>query len=190
MFKPIQKENLMNKLFQPFVLLAAISVFAVACNLQAVQAEPEEVAVPVAAYQTVLGKSLNDKDVADFIANNNCSSASQFQLCKDAGMALWINASQIVQMVYLYAGISDGFKRYRGKLPFGLSFYDPMWKVEEKLREPNADDTLQRAGLPDEMGSPDHIHYWAIYNRLNMTVIYNSPGADEDAYIYAILVNG
>jgi len=62
--------------------------------------------------------------------------------------------------------------------------------VEEKLRDLNADDTLQRAGLPDEIGAPDHIHYWAIYNRLNMTVIYNSPSADEDAYIYAILVNG
>ena len=180
----------MNKPFKPVILLAAISVFAAACDLQAVQAEPEEGTVPVATYQTVLGKSLNDKDVADFIANNNCSSASQFQLCKDVGMALWINASQIVRMAYLYAGNVDGFSRYRGKLPFGLSFYDPMWKVEEKLRDLNADDTLQRAGLPDEIGSPDHIHYWAIYNRLNMTVIYNSPGADEDAYIYAILVNG
>jgi len=179
----------MNKLLKPFILLTVISVFVVACDLQAVQAEPGEGAVPVATYQTVLGKSLNDKDVADFIANNNCSSASQFQLCKDVGMALWINASQIVKMVYLYAGNVDGFSRYRGKLPFGLSFYDPMWKVEDKLKDPNADNTIQQSGLPDETGSPDHVHYWAIYNRLNMTVIYNSPGADEDAYIHAILVN-
>ena len=45
------------------------------------------------------------------------------------------------------------------------------------------------AGVPDEASSPDHIHYWAVYKQLGMTVIYNSPGADEDAYIYAILLS-
>jgi hypothetical protein len=31
--------------------------------------------------------------------------------------------------------------------------------------------------------------YWAVYKRCGMVVIYNSPFADVDAYIYAILVN-
>jgi hypothetical protein len=179
----------MNKLFKPVILLAAISVFAVACDPQAVQAEPEESTLPVATYQTVLGKSLNDKDVADFIANNNCSNASQFQLCQDVGMALWADLDQIVKMVYLYSGNADGFKRYRGELPFGLTFYDPMWRVEEKLGNQNVDDSFQQAGLPDEASSPDHMHYWAVYKQLGMTVIYNSPAADQDAYIYAVLVS-
>ena len=180
----------MTKLFRNFSLIAVITIFITACSIQTVQARPgEPVTSKAVTYQSVLGKSLTDKDVVGFIANNNCSSEKQFQLCKDAGMALWINASQIVQMVYLYAGNVDGFRRYRGKLPFDLSFYDPMWKVEDKLKDSNADNTIQHSGLPDETGSPDHVHYWAIYNRLNMTVIYNSPEADKDAYIYVILVN-
>ncbi len=181
----------MLKRFKSLRILTVIMLFLTACSTWTVQAQPEAQATPkVVLYQTLLGKSVSDKRVVNFIVSNNCSSTSQFQLCKDVGMALWTDASQIVKTVYLYSGNMDGFSRYRGKLPFGLSFYDPMWKVEEKLRDLNADDTLQRAGLPDEIGSPDHIHYWAIYNRLNMTVMYNSPGADEDAYIYAILVNG
>jgi hypothetical protein len=47
----------------------------------------------------------------------------------------------------------------------------------------NSANTLHQASLPDEAGSPDHMHYWAMYKRLGMMVMYNSPGADEDAYI-------
>jgi hypothetical protein len=180
----------MNKLYRSYCILAVITLFITACSIQTAQTEPEkQVTSKAVTYRAVLGKSLTDKDVVDFIVNNNCSSANQFQLCKDVGMALWIDASQIVKMVYLYAGNLDGFRRYRGQLPFGLSFYDPMWKVEERLKDPDTDDTLQRAGLPDEASSPDHMHYWAVYKRLGMTVIYNSPSADEDAYIYAILIS-
>jgi len=190
MFKQIQKDNLMNKLFRSVILLGAISLFATACGAQGIQAERGEGAVPKATtYEAVLGKSLSDKDVADFIASNNCSSGGPFQVCKETGMALWIDSSQIVKTVYLYSGNTDGFRRYKGTLPFGLSFYDPMWRVENKLRDLNAGNNLHQAGLPDEGSSPDHMHYWAVYTQLGMTVIYNSPFADEDAYIYAILVD-
>jgi hypothetical protein len=176
----------MNKLFNTLSILAALSLLITACSSKSVHAQLEEKA---ATYQTVLGKALNDKDVVDFIASNNCSPAAEFQLYKEAGIAWWIDANQIVKMVYLYSGNADGFRRYRGDLPFGLSFYDPMWRVEEKLRDLDSDDALQHAGLPDEGSSPDHFHYWAVYKRLGMTVIYNSPAADEDAYIYAILLS-
>jgi hypothetical protein len=180
----------MNKLFQSLGILAVISLFITACGTWVVQAQPEEPSAPKAPmYETILGKSVSDKQATDFIAANNCSLVDQFQLCKEAGMALWADSDQVVRTVYLYSGNADGFRRYRGELPFGLSFYDPMWRVEEKLRKPNADDSLQQAGLPDEASSPDHIHYWAVYKRLDVTVIYNSPGADEDAYIYAVLVS-
>jgi hypothetical protein len=183
----------MNKRFKSLNILAVITLFITACGAQGVQAQSEKQAAPktaiAAIYEVVLGKALTDKEVVDFIASNNCSSISQFQLCKDAGMALWTDSSQIVKTVYLYSGNADGFRRYQGDLPFGLSFYDPMWRVEEKLRDLDSADALQQAGLPDEAGSPDHMHYWAVYKRLGMTVIYNSPAADEDAYIYAILVS-
>ena len=78
-----------------------------------------------------------------------------------------------------------GFLRYRGPLPYGLSFYDPMWRVQEKLMDLDSTNILYQAGLPDETASPNPMHYWAVYKRLDMTVIYNSLGKDEDAYIYA-----
>lgn len=180
----------MNKHCKCLSILAAITLFITACTIQAVQAQPEEsAAARVDPYQAVLGKSLKDREVADFLVNSNCSPADQFQLCKDAGIAFWTDADQIVKVVYLYAGDASGFRRFRGQLPYGLSFYDPMWRVQEKLSDPDTDNTLQQFGLPDEGISPDHMHYWAVYKQLGMTVIYNSPSADEDAYIYAILVS-
>jgi hypothetical protein len=176
----------MDKLFKSLSILAAIALFITACSAQVIQAQPEEKG---AVYQVILGRSLNDKDVTDFIASNNCSPVGEYQLCNDAGIAFWGDSNQLVKIVYLYSGTADGFRRYRGDLPFGLSFYDPMWRVEEKLRDLDSDDALQQAGLPEEGSSPDHFHYWAVYKRLGMTVIYNSPAADQDAYIYAILLS-
>ena len=180
----------MNKPYKSFCVLAALTLLITACSIPTVQAQPgEPVTSKAVPYQAILGKSLTDEEVVGFIANHNCSSANQFQLCKEVGMALWAGSDQIVKLVYLYSGTGEGFKRYRGALPFGLTFYDPMWRVEEKLRNQNAEDSLQQAGLPDEASSPDHMHYWAVYKRLGMTVVYNSPSADEDAYIYAILIS-
>ena len=174
------------------LVVAVLSLLLMACSPQAAQLEPKANDVPeVASYQAVLGKSMNDQDVVDFMALNNCSSQSQFQMCRDAGMAFWIDPNQIVDTVYLYSRNAEGFSKFRGKLPFGITFYDPMWQVQQKLSNLNGDDqaTAWNAGLPDEASSPDHIHYWAVYKELGLTVIYNSPGADEDAYIYAILLS-
>jgi hypothetical protein len=183
----------MHKRFKSLSILAVITLFITACGTGAVQAQPEAQSTPKAVtYQALLGKSVSDKEVADFLVNNNCSSTSQFQVCKDVGMALWIAATQIVKTVYLYSGSADGFRRYRGELPFGLSFYDPMWLVKDKLSALEVEDTLQtkgNTGLPDEASSPDHMHYWAVYKQLNMVIIYDTPFPDEDAYIHAILVS-
>jgi hypothetical protein len=179
----------MNKHIKVLTIFVVFPLLVVSCNLQAIQDRPEEQAtLTIVPYEALLGKSLNDKGVADFIISNNCASTDWFQICKDIGMALWTDSDQIVKTIYLYSGNADGFKRYRGELPFGLTFYDPMWRVEEKLMDQDTDDPLQQAGLPDEGSSPDHMHYWAVYKRFGMTVVYNSPAADEDAYIYAVLV--
>ncbi|HKY54528.1 MAG TPA: hypothetical protein VJM08_09490 [Anaerolineales bacterium] len=189
----LKEEIVMNTLMKTLVILTAISLLVSACGGRSVQAESAEANPTAISYQVVLGKSLNDRDVVDFLASNNCSTVNRFHLCKEIGMALWAEADQIVKMVYLYAGNVDEFRRYRGPLPYGLTFYDPMWRVEEKIRDLNSDDSLSpqeiwQAGLPEEEASPDHMHYWAMYKKLGMTVIYNSPGDDEDAYIYAIVV--
>jgi hypothetical protein len=183
----------MNKFLNTLSTLAAIALFSTACGAQVVQAQPEERAVRKAvSYDAVLGKSVNAKDVADFIASNNCTSSGQFQLCQSVGLTLWTDADQTIQTAYLYISNSDDFTAYRGELPLGLASDDTMATVEQKLGQPKIDHAPQagwQLGLPDESGSPDHLHYWAIYKRFGVTVVYNSPSAnDEGATIHAILV--
>ena len=173
-----------------FNFLLVITFLITACNAGTIEAQPEEqVAVQTAQYQTLLGKSLSDKEVVDFAASHNCTSVHQFQVCKDVGMVLWVDMNQVVETVYLYSGNEGTVKRYRGKLPFGLTFYDPMWLVQEKLGALDQDNQSQKTGLPDEAYSPDYVHYCAIYQELGLMVVYNSHIADPDAYIYAILLS-
>ncbi len=78
-------------------------------------------------------------------------------------------------------------------LPYGLTVQDTMASVEQKLGQPRVTYAPQAGwepGLPDEGGSPDHAHYWAIYKRFGLTIIYNSPSPnDKGATIHAIRVN-
>jgi hypothetical protein len=144
-------------------------------------------------YEALLDKSVKDQAVADFIVRNACTNVEQYQICRPAGMALWLDADQNVQSVLLYSGNADGFAAYSGQLPFGLSFTDTMEIVEQKLGHPVEIHALQAGwvpGLPDEGMTLDHTHYQAIYKGFGVTVIYNSPSAsDKGATINAIVVN-
>lgn len=75
-------------------------------------------------------------------------------------------------------------------LPYGLTMQDTMKSVEQKLGQPKvvyAPQAGWEPGLPDEGGSPDHMHYWAIYRRFGVVIVYNSPSpADKGAAIQAI----
>lgn len=187
----------MNKLFQTFSILAAIALFLTACGAQPVQAQRAEPAVQAApkdaTYEAVLGKPVRSNAVADFIASNGCTPAGQFQLCRSAGLALWADADQTVKTAYLYIGDLSYFSPYRGELPFGLAARDTMAAVEQKFGQPKVVHAPQAGwepGLPDQGSTPDHIHYWATYSRFGVTVVYNSPSADDKgASIYAILVS-
>lgn len=184
----------MNTHFKPPSFLIVLALFLTACASPSVQAEPAKVdTAATASYQAVLGKSLNDQEVAAFIASNNCSSAEPVQICRSAGMALWMDSDQKVESVFLYPGKDDGFDAYQGELPFGLTFTDTMEMVEQKLGRPmeiHAPQAGWLPGLPDEGIAPDHTHYQAIYKRLGMTIIYNSPSAnDKGATIHALLIN-
>jgi hypothetical protein len=178
----------MNKLFTTLSFLAAMALVAIACSPLAAQAAPA-----AADYQAVLGKPLSDDNVASFIADNDCSSsASQFQLCQEAGVALWIDPNQKVNTVYLYTDASNGFAAYRGELPFKIDANDSMADVEQKLGQPKVEHAPQAGwepGLPDAGASPDHLRYWAIYERFGVTIVYNTPFAnDKNAAIHSILV--
>lgn len=177
----------MNKFFKTLSFIAAMMLFTTACSAPVAQAAPS-----AAGYQAVLGKSISDNGVADFIASNKCSSTSQFQLCRGVGIALWIDPAQKVNTVYLYAESENGFAPYKGVMPFGLAFKDTMADVEQKFGQPKVVQAPQAGwtpGLPDAGSSPDRIHYWAVYERFGVTIVYNTPFAnDKNARIHSILV--
>jgi hypothetical protein len=184
----------MNKRFQILITFASIALFATTFGALVVQAQPSERAVLEAAtYEAVLGKSLDDADVADFIASNRCSSTGPFQVCNAAGIALLIGEGKKVETVYLYPNTIADFAADKETLPLGLSANDTMASVEDKFGQPKVQHAPQAGwepGIPDESGTPDHIHYWAMYKRFGVTIVYNSPSAtDKGATIYAILVN-
>ncbi len=181
----------MNKFFKTLSLLAVIAYFATACI--PFVADVAEAAPANVSYQATLGKSVRNQDVADFMASNNCSQAGSFRLCQPTGLALWTDADQIVRTAYLYVDNSGDFAAYRGQLPLGLVSNDTMANVERKLGQPKVDHAPQAGwepGLPDEGFTTDYIHYWAVYQRFGVTVIYNTPAAnDKNATIYAILIS-
>lgn len=181
----------MHKLFKTLSLLAVMAVFATACIppvIDVARAAPAE-----SGYQATLGKPVNDQTVSDFIAGNKCTPSGAFQLCQQAGLALWTDEHQIVKGAYLYLDNSTGFSNYAGALPLGLVRNDTMADVEQKMgqpRVPHAPQAGWEPGLPDEGSSPDRIHYWAVYKRFGVTIIYNSPSLnDKNATIHAILVH-
>jgi|SRR5215207_5127528 len=176
----------MNTFTRRLHILAILALFLAACNFSDPRVQTDQKAVSsFVAYEDLLGRSLTDAVVVGFIGDHNCSSAGSFQLCNESGIALWIDSAQIVDTVYLYLNNADGFVPYKGKLPLGLKYYDIMEAVEYKLKKQG----VGQDGLPDEGSSPDHLHYWAVYEQAGVTIIYNSPFADGDATIYAILVN-
>ena len=77
-------------------------------------------------------------------------------------------------------------------LPYGLSMQDTMASVEQKFGQPKVVQAPQAGwtpGLPDAGSSPDRIHYWAVYERFGVTIVYNTPFAnDKNATIRSILV--
>ena len=105
----------MNKFLKVVRLPLLASLLLGACNWHITQPQTEQRALPTAtSYRVLLGKSISEPEVADFIASNHCSGTMQSQLCKEAGMALWINTDQTVETIYLYLNNTDGFVPYKG----------------------------------------------------------------------------
>jgi hypothetical protein len=187
--QPIQKEKIMNKLFKPLAVVTFIMLVAAACGSQAVQAKPVEQPSVASSYQALLGKSLDDKSVADFMARNYCSSAGQYQLCGSTGIALGMDPNQKVKTVFFFPGRMAGFAAFHGELPYGLHWEDNRAVVEQKLGlTPNAI-YLNEAGLPTEIGTPDNIRLWVAYQEAGVIIVYNTlSGDNKEATIHAILV--
>lgn len=177
----------MSKLYRYIYVLAAISLSLSACDGQAIEAQMAE--PNTIHYKDLLGKSLRDESVMKLLAIHHCTDATQVRLCKENGVALWLDPDQVVKEVYLYLNHDQEFASYQGELPLGLRFYDTLGAVEYKLRrlETKNSSTGGNNPIKYEGRSPDHLHYWVTYQPYRFTIIYNAPILDEDATIYAIL---
>lgn len=179
----------MNQRSKTLGFLLLIMVFAAACVTQP-DLSQERIEHKGSPYQDMLGRSVTDERVIDFMVSNQCASIVAYILCKETGMALSISSDENVEGVFLFLNKSagflpfeDDFTPYKGELPLGLKYYDTMGAVEYKLNRQG----IGNDGLPDSGSTPDHMHYVAFYEEAGITIIYNSP-KDEDALIHAILV--
>ena len=176
------------KIFGPILF----TIISTSCSTGFFRADPrEQTAVEIPLYELVLGKSLTDKAVADFIASDDCSVTMPYIYCTKAGIDLMMDSNQIIVSVFLYLNKASGlvpnerdYTPYNGELPFGLKFYDTLEAVEHKLKQQG----VGNDGGPDSGTIPDRMHYVATYNEAGITIIYNS-GPDEDPTIHAIVVN-
>ncbi len=114
-------------------------------------------------------------------------------MCPSIGLAFWVDSSRRVKTVYLYASESSLNAAYKGELPFSLTMHDTMAIVEQKFGQPkevHASQAGWEPGLPDKSGTSDYTYYWAAYERFGVTIVYNTPSAnDKTATIYAILIS-
>jgi hypothetical protein len=181
----------MHQIFK-ILSLMVFTLVLTSCSTLFLRKEPrEQPELKIPLYKLVLGKSLHDEVVADFIASNDCSVTMPYVFCKAAGVNLLMNSDQIVISVFLYLNKAPGFvpnegdfTPYKGELPLGLKFYDTLEAVEYKLKKQGVGDE----GLPDSGTIPDHMRYVATYNEAGITIIYNSD-RNEDPLIYAIVVS-
>ena len=179
----------MNKLLNTLFVIAIFLGIGAACSAQPVQAEHLEQAPAAAGYESLLGKSLNDGEVTEFIASNYCSQASRDYICGPTGIALEIDLDQKVETVYLFPGRTAAFAASQGELPYGMQWEDTRAVVEEKLGEAPADVYINQAGLPMEIGIPENISLWAVYPERGITVVYNTLSAENTgATIHAVLL--
>ena len=180
----------MNKNYPLFSIVVVIVLFAIAFGTLVVQAEHlERPASLVPNYHRMVGQSLADKAVADFIAANHCTSANQYQLCEATGIALAMNGDRTIKTLVLFPGRTNGFAAFRGELPLNLRWNDSLASVNRKLGVSPDETFLQEAGLPNESGIPENIRLWAVYEEAGVTVIYNTLSADsQSASIHAILI--
>jgi hypothetical protein len=169
----------MRKFYWYLLPLVLLAFSITSCSAQSVRA-----AAKSAPYEALLGQALTNQGVIDFIAANHCSSVEQLRLCKQMGLVLGISSNQAVQTIFLYLENTDGFTAYRGNLPFQLKANDNREAVEAKLKEQRVG-----TGVANEEGLFDRTHSWATYYAAGMTVIYNSPSAqDKGATMHAIIV--
>lgn len=179
----------MNKFYKTLTVVGFLVLVGVLFVARGAQATPLEQPAEASSYQALLGKPLNDQNVADFMAANHCSAMGRYQICGSTGIAFEVDQAQKVKTVLLFPGRSETFAAFHGELPYGLQWTDNMTIAGQKLNVASSTHYLQQAGLPGENGTPENIRLWVNYPQAGITIVYNTQSADStQATIHAILV--
>jgi hypothetical protein len=144
--------------------------------------QPPPVAdVPI--YDLLLGKTIDDDEVASFIIDNRCSLSMMHYSCRNIGVELSETTSGRMVSVFLFAEGADKYHEYQGALPENITWTDQRAGIEQML------------GEPDELGGGEGIEVWASYNpgsfsRYDVTITYNTFDLnDRQARMHHILIH-
>jgi len=96
------------------------------------------------AIESLLGKSVNDDKVHDFIKDSpddvKMSSFpdldAYYYTIKKQGVSLMFNGKDRLTTIFLYSEGVDGYKQFAGMIPHGLRFADTRSDVTKKLGLP------------------------------------------------------
>lgn len=140
------------------------------------------------AYASLLGKKLEQKEMQKFIDDlGEYPEIKKYENefyynFKNSGIAMRFDRkSRTLVMLYFYSDGKDGFRQYRGKLPFGLTFFDT-------LRE-----TKQRLGKPGNQGCGTVSKYvatsdWMEYDSKGIGIDFAGVNCDKSAQISIIYI--
>jgi len=117
---------------------------------------------------SLIGKKLESSEVKEFIDLNNITllynDVGGFMgkafVSKDKGIWIGSNNYDEIDLIQLISK-SEGFKPYKGKLPYYLDFNDNLMEVKSKI------------GIPDEqmISDPSSTVSWS---HLGLTIIYST----------------
>lgn len=89
------------------------------------------------SYRDFLGKTMDDDAVVQFILKNNCAYGMGNYACKSQGIELGVTmVKRRIRTVFMFRQGVEGYKQYKGELPFGLKWTDSAAAVEARLGRP------------------------------------------------------
>lgn len=133
----------------------------------------------IPTLMSMMGKDIRDDEIQAWmsrvhivptIKKENDFTYYQF---RPKGMCLSFDVTDKLKSVHLYSEGSDGYRQYKGELPFGLSFQLSRREVESVI------------GKPEDVGGGDVVNYISFYT--GCAIEYNSMKSDNmDARIRII----
>lgn len=114
-----------------------------------------------------LGMDINSDEMKTWMAGLGTAQVDKFSTgdyynYKPVGISLLFNPQNQLSSIFFYAEGADGFKEYKGDLPFGLTFKMTRKEIEDSL------------GMPDSAGGDGVINFWESYDSKGLGISYNT----------------